>query len=82
MKIIEKEKRLVEREFEKWKQQTLDRLIDDRIELFSLNNTIAYLLEECALTRDQIVDDLSFDADDVDAVIRELDAQDEEDFKL
>ena len=52
-------------------KELLDRLLDDRCELFGINNTISYLLD-LGFTRDELLE-LQFEAADVDYVIKALD---------
>ena len=52
-------------------KELLNRLLDDRCDLFGTRNTISYLLDE-GYTRDDLIE-LDFDEDEVDFVIKALD---------
>lgn len=51
-------------------KELLNRLLDDRCDLYGARNTISYLLDE-GYTRDDLIE-LDFDEEDVDYVIKAL----------
>jgi len=59
-------------------KELMNKLLDDRCDLYGSRNTISYLLDD-GYTRDDLIE-LNFDEDDVDLVIKALEEDPDAEF--